>query len=150
MAHVNYFIGLWICLSVIGLQFLSGLILIAMTALKIQNSYFIAYLLVPVVVLIVLILIWKKQKGLSPVSSFARSFKRFRVGHGALLLGHILVVVPLLYSAWSLSFGKEAAHVTVSALYTAAALMFSLPLYIIGIICIETIRNRKPKLQPSS
>jgi hypothetical protein len=152
MAHVNYFIGLWFSLSVIGVYFFSVseliiIIITEMTALKIQKSYFIVtdyLLLVPVVVLIVLILIWRKQKGLSPVSSFARSFKRFKIGHGALLLGHILIVISLLYFAWSISFAKEAAHVTVSAVCTGAALTLALPLYIIGIICIETIRNRKP------
>ena len=142
MAHLNYFIGLWISLSVIGLQFLNGLIIIA-----IKNPF--GFLLVPVVVLIVLILIWRKQKRLSPTSSFARSSKRFKIGHGTLLLGHILIVIPLFYSAWSLTFG-DGGHVTISAFYTAAAIMLALPLYIIGIICIETIRSRKPKLEPNS
>ena len=143
MAHINYFIGLWISLSVIGLQFLNGLIVIA-----IKNPF--GFRLVPVVVLIVLILIWRKQKKLSPTSSFARSSKRFKIGHGTILLGHILIAIPLFYSAWSLSFGKEVVHVTVSAFYTAAAIMLALPLYIIGIICIETIRSRKPKMEPNS
>jgi len=143
MAHINYFIGLWISLSVIGLQFLNGLFIIA-----IKNPF--GFHLVPVVVLIVLILIWRKQKRLSPTSSFARSSKRFKIGHWTLLLGHILIVIPLFYSAWSLLFGKEGVHVTVSAFYTGAAIMLALPLYIIGLICIETIRSRKPKLEPNS
>ena len=144
MAHVNYFISLWISLSVIGSQLLNELIIIG-----IKKPFF-GTLKVPVVVLIVLILIWRKQKGLSPTSSFARSSKRFKIGHGTILLGHILIAIPLFYSAWSLSFGKEVVHVTVSAFYTAAAIMLALPLYIIGIICIETIRSRKPKMEPNS
>ena len=143
MAHVNYFISLWISLSVIGSQLLNELIIIG-----IKKPFF-GTLKVPVVVLIVLILIWRKQKGLSPTSSFARSSKRFKIGHGTILLGHILIAIPLFYSAWSLSFGNGG-HVTVSALYTAAAIMLALPLYVIGIICIETIRSRKPKMEPNS
>ena len=142
MAHVNYFIGLWISLSVIGSQLLNKLIIIG-----IKNPFDIFKVLI--VALIVLILIWRKQKRLSPTSSFARSSKRFKIGHGTLLLGHILIVIPLFYSAWSLSFGNGG-HVTVSALYTAAAIMLALPLYVIGIICIETIRSRKPKMEPNS
>ena len=142
MAHVNYFIVLWISLSVIGSQLLEELIIIG-----IINPFDIFKVLV--VVLIVLILILRKQKRLSPTSSFARSSKRFKIGHGTLLLGHILIVIPLFYSAWSLSFGNGG-HVTVSALYTAAAIMLALPLYVIGIICIETIRSRKPKMEPNS
>ena len=142
MAHLNYFIGLWISLSVIGSQLLEELIIIG-----IKNPFDIFEVLI--VVLIVLILILRKQKRLSPTSSFARSSKRFKIGHGTLLLGHILIVIPLFYSAWSLSFGNGG-HVTVSALYTAAAIMLALPLYVIGIICIETIRSRKPKLEPNS
>ena len=142
MAHINYFIGLWISLSVIGSQLLNKLIIIG-----IKNPFDIFKVLI--VALIVLILIWRKQKRLSPTSSFARSSKRFKIGHGTLLLGHILIVIPLFYSAWSLSF-CNGGHVTVSALYTAAAIMLALPLYIIGIICIETIRSRKPKMEPNS
>lgn len=145
MMHLNYFIALWVGLSVVTIQFIGGLLMAVMSVFKLDKFLMLGYATIPVLIFVCLIVIWQRYKIVSPVGREARKFRRFAVGHGAIFVGHVLIVMPLLYSAWVLTLNRSDGHITVSALYTSAGLMAALPFYLLGIVCLETIRYRIPR-----
>lgn len=142
LLHINYFAALWIVLTTVVVYLAGSLPIKILSALKLDKYLMLGYLLIPVAIFLCLLIIWRWHKTLSPTTQEAHKFKRFTIGHGAILIGHVLVVIPLVYSAWALMYNGKGGHITASALYSATGLIAALPLYLFGIVCLETIRRR--------
>lgn len=142
MLHINYFVALWIVLTTVVIYLASSLPIKILSALKLDKDLMLGYLLIPVAIFVCLLIIWRRHKSFSPTTDKVRKFKRFAVGHGAILIGHFLVAIPLMYSVWALMYKGKGGHITASALYSATGFIVALPLYLFGIVCLETIRYR--------
>lgn len=141
LLHINYFVALWIVLSIAVIYLAGSLPIQILSAFKVDKYLMLGYLVIPAAIFICLLIVWRWHKNLSPAIQEARKFKWFAVGHGAILVGHIFAAVPLMYSSWALMYNGKGGHITASALYSAAGLIVALPLYLFGIVCLETIRR---------
>lgn len=141
LLHINYFVALWILLSTVVIYFAGDMPVKVLSGLKLDKYLIFGYLVIPAAIFGCLLIVWRRHKILFLATQEARKFKRFTIGHGAILIGHVLVVIPLMYSVWAMYNGKGG-HITASALYSATGLIVALPLYLFGIVCVETIRRR--------
>ncbi len=142
LLHINYFVAFWIVLSTVVVYLAGDLPIKVLSALKLDKYPMLGYLVISAAIFVCLLIIWRRHRALSLATQEARKLKRFAVGHGAIFIGHVLVVMPLMYSAWALMYSGKGGHVTASALYSAIGLIVALPLYLFGIVCLETIRHR--------
>ncbi len=139
---INYFFALLVAGSMLGLWFVAPFIHMALfragagySSIMWGNIFTIA------LVSLAIVIAWKKNGALSPVAIASGREKRYRVGNILTGFANITIVLVVLVSIFGYftirDFGLGIGFLI------AGVLLLAVPINIIGILCIETSRQRK-------
>lgn len=137
----SYFLSLLVVGSMLGLWFVAPMLSLALMGLGLGYGGLVwTQGLTIALVVLVLGAVWRQQGALVPAVIASGREKRFRLGSFLTGLANLAVGLALLGSVLGYLLHREFFPVT--GFLTAGALMLSLPLNIVGILCIETSRQR--------
>ncbi|UDF34398.1 UNVERIFIED_ORG: hypothetical protein LHJ69_17670 [Shinella sp. XGS7] len=140
-AELSYFLSLLAVGSMLGLWFVAPMLSLALMGLGLgYGSLVWTQGLTIALVVLVLGAVWKQQGALVPAAIASGREKRFRLGSVLTGLANLAVGLALLGCVLGYLLHRE--FFLAAGFVIAGALMLALPLNIVGILCIETSRQR--------
>ena len=143
--NFNYFLALSVLGSMLSLWFVAPLPnMFFMLLFHSSSGLFWINTIVVFLVIVGIAIIWNKKGNLIPTELKPDAETRFRIGNVAMVLANLFVVMSLLVSVLGFLF-VEGFGVVIGML-VAGALLLTVPLNIVGIVCIETSRQKSSKV----
>lgn len=147
--NLNYFLALFITGSMLALWFAAPFFVMLFLSVGADlASIAWSKLLAVVIVFIVIAFTWKRNGTLSPFTVKPGTENRYRVGNVILAIANAIVGLSLLIS--TVGFFFVTGFGVAIGFIIAGALLLAVPINIVGIICVETSRLRRPAAPVSS
>ena len=138
-ADINYFFALLSSGSLLGLWFIVPFTHMALIHTSLSVKW--GNIFMVLIVFIAIIITWQKNGSLSPIAISPGREKRFRIGFILTYISNITTFFVILISM--LSYHSNYDLGLVIGVLIFGVILLAIPINIIGILCIETSRQRK-------